>query len=161
MLTGRQKKALIDKIAVAHDGVALPEVVVQEARNPKHPLHQEFDWNDSSAAHKHRLDTARHLIASVEVELHIEDVVVSAISYVHDVRQGRRGQGYCSVDALAKRREDAAQTMAIELERIEALIKRARSIALGLGLGDYLETALANIVRAKLRIEGRKRKKAA
>lgn len=39
--------------------------VVDAARDPKSVLHKYFDWNDKSAAHKHRVDTARRLISSV------------------------------------------------------------------------------------------------
>ena len=157
MITAQEKKAAIDKIAKANGGIAEADVVVQEAKNPKHILHQCFDWDDSRAAHKHRLHEARQLIASVQVEIQIDDVMVSAISYVHDIRKGRGGQGYVSIDALAKRREDAQQTILLELERIEGCIKRARSIANGLALGEFLEVALANIVQAKIKIQRRKK----
>ena len=76
---------------------------------------------------------------------------------MHDVRKGRSAQGYVSIDALARRRADAQETMALELERIEAGIKRARSIANGLALGEFLEVALANIVQAKIKIQRRKK----
>lgn len=39
--------------------------IVDAARDPESVLHHFFDWDDESAAKKHRLDTARKLIASV------------------------------------------------------------------------------------------------
>lgn len=48
-------------------GKLTPSLVVQEASDPEHPLHDRFVWDDATAAHRYRLDQARHLIISVEV----------------------------------------------------------------------------------------------
>jgi hypothetical protein len=157
MITAQQKKAAIDAIAKANGGIVTPDAVIEAAKKESHVLHQCFIWDDQRAAYKQRLDTARDLISSVSVVIEVDDVTVSAISYVHDVRKGRSAQGYVSIDALARRRADAQETMALELERIEAGIKRARSIANGLALGEFLEAALANIVQAKIKIQRRKK----
>lgn len=39
-----------------------PDNVVEFARNPETALHSRFDWDDSSAAHQHRLWQARQVI---------------------------------------------------------------------------------------------------
>lgn len=44
------------------DGQLDPEVVVSEAVPEDSPLHKHFEWDDSKAAHQHRLDTATRLI---------------------------------------------------------------------------------------------------
>jgi hypothetical protein len=44
-----------------------PDTVVQAARDEKSPLHAAFEWDDSKAAHQHRLQTAGLLIRSVLV----------------------------------------------------------------------------------------------
>jgi len=44
-----------------------PGEVVELARHTRSPLHRFFDWNDASAAHKHRLWRARQLISHVRV----------------------------------------------------------------------------------------------
>jgi hypothetical protein len=157
MLTLEQKRLAIEEIEARH-GTASPNIVVKEAVNPKHVLHPLFDWNDKSAAHKHRLDTARNLIASVRIVVEIDDHVTKAIAYVHDPAAGRN-QGYASIASLAKRREDAQQAVLVELEGIIARIERARSVATGLNLEEYFEAMLRNATTAKIRIS--KRKKAA
>lgn len=43
-------------------GLLTPEVVVQEAMDPNHPLHHRFEWDDSAAAHKYRLSQASELL---------------------------------------------------------------------------------------------------
>lgn len=44
-----------------------PELVLEDARQKKSPLHQFFEWDDDVAAEKYRLDQAGHLIRSVQV----------------------------------------------------------------------------------------------
>jgi hypothetical protein len=160
MLTMMQKKAAIDRIAAANGDGPLPEAVVREARNPKHPLHECFDWNDEKAAHEHRLDQARALISSIQVLVEYEDILVPTTCYVHDVRKGRQGQGYCSVDALSRRRQDAIQTLELELERIIGVVERTRGIAGSLGLGSLFEGMLQSAITAKLRVQKKGRKAA-
>jgi hypothetical protein len=157
MITMQEKAAALAKIAAIHDGVITPDDVVAEAKNPKHVLHPIFEWDDRIAAHERRLDVARHLIASIEVIIETEDVTISAISYVRDVRKRRGEQGYTSVDALSRRREDAQATIMIELERIVGGVERARLVAGSLGLASYFEEILTQALAARMRIQRRKK----
>lgn len=153
MITMKQRAAALEAIAKANGGVLTPDAVVQAASNPKHVLHGDFDWDDAVAAHKQRLNTARQLITSIRVVIEIEEVPISAISYVRDCRQGRKSQGYINVDALAKRKEDARATVMLELERIIGVIERSRSIAASLGLSAQFEIMLKEALSAKMRIQ--------
>jgi hypothetical protein len=47
------------------DGHLTPEAVLEDARSPRSPLHQFFEWDDSKAAEQHRLATARTLTRAV------------------------------------------------------------------------------------------------
>ena len=60
-------KQELEKLANKHGGILKPEVVVAAARSEKSPLHDCFDWDDSSAAEKYRLWQARQLIVYVDV----------------------------------------------------------------------------------------------
>lgn len=51
----------------ARHGELKPEIVVSEAENPDHPLHDRFTWEDGEAAHYWRLHEAQHLIRQVKV----------------------------------------------------------------------------------------------
>lgn len=55
----------LKRIAEKHGGILKPEVVVQEARSKKSPLHSRFCWDDSKAAHEYRIWQARQLIRVV------------------------------------------------------------------------------------------------
>jgi len=56
------------------------ETVVKAARNAKSPLHGEFVWDDTKAAHRYRLVQARTLVRSVKV---IKEGRVPTSHYVH------------------------------------------------------------------------------
>ena len=57
----------LEKIRQENNGVLKPIHVVEAAEDRNHLLHPIFDWNDESAAKKHRLQQARTLINSIEV----------------------------------------------------------------------------------------------
>lgn len=44
------------------DGEVSPESILESARSPKSPLHQYFEWDDSLAAERYRLEQARQMI---------------------------------------------------------------------------------------------------
>jgi len=46
----------------AKRGTLTAEVVVDEARDPTHPLHHRFEWDDTEAAHRWRLHQAQQLL---------------------------------------------------------------------------------------------------
>lgn len=51
----------------AKHGDLTPEILVQVAKSPKHPLHSRFTWDDTEAAKKWRLEEGAHLIRSVRI----------------------------------------------------------------------------------------------
>lgn len=44
-----------------------PAEVVAKAKPKRSPLHPFFEWDDTTAAHKHRLAQARSMVASVQI----------------------------------------------------------------------------------------------
>ena len=56
-------EALRNKIG----GQLAPIAVIDDARSTESPLHKFFEWDDTKAAHQHRLWQAQHLIASIKV----------------------------------------------------------------------------------------------
>lgn len=48
-------------------GDLTPEIVVDEASDPDHELHECFEWDEPAAAHEYRLVQAERLIRSVKV----------------------------------------------------------------------------------------------
>lgn len=82
-------------------GILNPKDVVDEARNPKSPLHSCFEWNDSKAAERYRLEQARELIMKVTVirpDNYGQAVTVRAYQSLPGDRTN--GGGYRHVDAV-------------------------------------------------------------
>lgn len=65
-------------------GELTPEDVVADAKHDNSPLHSFFEWDDTAAAHKHRLAQARGLIRAV-VAVYVSDdkPAVRQKAYVH------------------------------------------------------------------------------
>lgn len=61
--------SLRDQLQTIYDqhGKLTPEIVLDEARDPEHPLHNRFEWRDDVAAEKWRREQARELIVSLKV----------------------------------------------------------------------------------------------
>lgn len=85
----------LSKLASDGDGHLEPSAVVSAAQDPDSALHPHFEWDDTKAAHAHRLDQARDLIRVIRIDegersppafVSISDV--SGVSYrpVADVR---------------------------------------------------------------------------
>lgn len=62
MKTDNPIVAELQRIASENGGILQPVSVVDAARAPESPLHSQFQWDDSVAAHQHRLFQARQLI---------------------------------------------------------------------------------------------------
>lgn len=61
--------SLQDSIQELYDehGYITPRIVLDTARDPEHPLHRYFDWNDATAAETARLSRARQLISRCKI----------------------------------------------------------------------------------------------
>jgi len=60
---------VIEKVAKKHPEGLKPQYLVEEARNPRCPLHEEFTWDDSEAAELYRVQQAKYIIRSLVVTI--------------------------------------------------------------------------------------------
>lgn len=88
-----------------------PAVIVDDAKNPRSPLHKHFEWNDAAAASKHRLWEARRMLNCIRVVIDKgngrETVTVPAFVNIvveefdpddaEHARPTARSQGYATV----------------------------------------------------------------
>jgi hypothetical protein len=58
---------------LSKSGATTAKDVVEEAKDKRSPLHEAFDWNDKTAAHEHRLATARLMLRSIRIIVEIEN----------------------------------------------------------------------------------------
>lgn len=59
--------AELERLTDEGGGRLVVETVIEAAREPASPLHAGFEWDDTKAAHEHRLAQARRLIRAVQV----------------------------------------------------------------------------------------------
>lgn len=83
----KELKALMDK-----DSRLSPKKVLDYAQDPGTALHKCFEWDDSKAAEKYRMDQARHLIRRVRV-LVIQPPDIRIHARVFHSLPGDRGKG--------------------------------------------------------------------
>lgn len=140
------------EIAAAHGGVLTPEDTVAAAADPAHILHPRFEWDDTEAAHRYRLDQARALIRAVRVEISTTHHRLFAPIFVRDPAMAAATQGYRSVAAIRSVSEDAQDVMARELGMAAAAIQRAMAVAAALGLMDDLGEVLSRLEAVRRKI---------
>lgn len=105
--------------------VLLPADVVKVARDPKHPLHKRFDWDDTKAAHKWRLRQARDLIASVEITWETSPGRIVTVQAYHHIRE--EGTGYYPAETIVQH-ETMRQALVREMEEdLRIMAKRLRA----------------------------------
>lgn len=92
--------AELEQLAGAAEGGLLkPEQVVSFARaNPQSALHSHFEWNDSEAAEKYRLDQARTIIRAQVTVSRVAAVRCRAFVSVPSDRES--GGGYRRTDTV-------------------------------------------------------------
>ena len=77
--TERKKKKMVtrDILQRVYDthGMITPALVVRDATDPGHPLHDRFEWDDSKAGPRYRELQAAQLIRSVKLALPDEPLV--------------------------------------------------------------------------------------
>lgn len=139
--------------ALARDGFIEPAHVVEAARDPESPLHDEFIWNVNEAAQQHWLDTARSLIRVVRVEVKDEPARSLAPYYVVDPLRPPKSQRYIQLDKAARDRELSGRVLSDEIDRIVAAIRRAQAVAGALGLSEELASLLDNVDMLRTRAE--------
>ena len=98
-----------------------PETVVEAARNPRSPLHSQFEWDDGAAGESYRLQQARALIKRVRV-----DVVRADQTVIHApvfVRAPSGGEGYALTQSVAVSAPDRRQVVLMALAQCRSILR--------------------------------------
>lgn len=82
-------------------GKLTPALVVQTARDPDHPLHSRFEWDDSVAAEKYRLTQGGELIRSIKLSYRDNRGDYKDIRQYHSFRSSEGGHSYEPVEKVA------------------------------------------------------------
>lgn len=119
----------IESIRLASGGVVSPSEIVDAARDESLEIHKAFDWDDESAARKHRIQTARGLTQSLRVT--VLDVTIESVeeplpkrlfASVRDYSQDKRG--YVTIDEIFARQDWSAQVLRRARADLESWMSR-------------------------------------
>lgn len=127
-------------------GQLTEKTVVEDARSPDSPLHGFFEWDDTRAAEAHRLSQARLLIRRVRIEVNVREVPLSINRYVRDPEPAGEGGGYRNIINLRSEADIAREVVVSEMNRLVNAVKRAKQVAMVLGVSDDL-SRIEEIVR--------------
>jgi hypothetical protein len=72
-------KAILEQISQEHGSLSA-ELIVEQASDPNHPLHDKFEWDDDIAARLFRLEQASQMIRSVHINVQRGDDTGKTIS---------------------------------------------------------------------------------
>ena len=133
-VTNKNIIAELRALSRAHGGILEPDVVVSAARNPKSAMHNSFDWDDTEAAQKWRIEQARKLLR-VTVE-YVGGKEGNPIRVFYSLTTDRRGDetGYRTTIDIMNDKELYAQLLDDALAELESFrvkyahIKELRAI---------------------------------
>lgn len=129
----------LDQIIRLNNGRITPDAVIEDARSKKSPLHDQFEWDDSKAAHQYRLEQAREIIRSVKMEIVTSERIVSTVRYIRDPSATGKEQGYVEVSKIRDERSIASDALRSECGRLSAMVERVEGLASALGLHKEFE----------------------
>lgn len=154
----KQAEAILQGIYDAN-GILTSKLVVDEARDPKNPLHDRFEWDDGIAGEAFRMDQARTLIRSFRVVVRTEVARVQCHAYVRAPQAERKEQGYKHIKDIQLDEDDRLQIIESEILRAVSILSRVREISLTLGMDLGIERYIDELGR--LSVEVTERRKAA
>lgn len=134
----------IERISQQNPEGLTPEAVVADARNPKSPLHKEFEWDDSIAGQKFRLHQARELIKRVRVHVQTTTREIRVAAYVRDPALDPTVQGYVAVTRLRDDDARARDAVRYSAQRAAAHLQHTRDLAVAVGLEGELDRILSS-----------------
>lgn len=105
----------------AEKGVLTPADVLEAASDKDSPMHNAFEWDDTEAARRFRLQQARKLIVSIRV---INSPVQARVPAYVSVRDPEKGRSYVpTVEALTN--EDIKARVLMEISQfVESMQRR-------------------------------------
>lgn len=101
-------------------GAVTPDAVVKEASKKSSPIHDWFEWDDTEAAKKYRLEQARELIRSVHVTIVGNDEGHTVRAFVHMGRD----VGYEDIHTVLSVRDKREEMLARALRELEAFRRK-------------------------------------
>lgn len=120
----------LERVAAQNRGLLLPEQVVEAARPQRSVLHSRFTWDNTEAAHQHRLWQARQLISiCVEVLPGSKEESPVFVSLSPDRHTGQGYRALVSVMSKQEEREQLLRDALSDMNRFQQRYRQLRELA--------------------------------
>lgn len=136
-------------------GRLTPDNTIEEARNPKSPLHGEFTWDLQAAAMMTWRSQARALISHFEIAVVVHQKEYRIQEFVETPGKVGREQGYVAFTRLKDKKQLAREFFDRELSIAASYVAKTKDYAQVLGLDRRVERVVDDI--ASLRKDAQKR----
>ena len=104
------------------------EKFLDESRASSSPTHDMFEWNDGIAAEKYRLEQARHIINSIELQI-VSDEDIAKPAFVNvEVKGTARTALYKNVECAFNNEEYKRNVLINALNELRAFERKYRSL---------------------------------
>jgi hypothetical protein len=154
-MTGEKREQIRQRLAdleKANRGRLTPAAVVDDARQPSSPLHDQFEWDKGKAAYAHWIDQARTLITSVYYVHKTEQTTVKAVFYHRDPNAAGNEAGYVSIPTLRSDEEAARAALVDAFRAVGDMLRRAQQLAIVLEMDGEVAALLNGVVELRQRI---------
>jgi hypothetical protein len=128
-----------------------PDNVIEAARDPKSPLHEEFTWDLKQAALMTWRSQARALISQFHITITVHRKVYTIQEFVEAPGKAEREQGYVAFTRIKDKKELAREFLDRELGIAETYVTKAADYARALGLEKRVAKVIQEI--AAVRVE--------
>jgi hypothetical protein len=92
-----------------------PEQIVEKAKDERTELHRCFDWNDTTAAHKYRLQQARQIVCHLAIQNKPEQSDRPEVRALFKPHLWWRLQGYRHVAAVQEEQAEVCGAPCLQL----------------------------------------------
>ena len=128
-LPNSKRQALIEtelgKLRDKH-GEVTPAIIVAAAKRPSHPLHEMFEWDDTVAAERWRLNQAHHLlmaskfVATIKESRGTPPKVVESHHIVRNLISSFPGEGFKARDVVLSKKDQRAAVVEQKREQLRS-----------------------------------------
>ena len=118
----------IEEIRQKNNGIVTPEAIVEDAKDPESPLHDEFEWDVEKAAYRHWKARARSMTNHiVVVRIQSEDAEEGKPAFISvEVTQYQRG--YVTLDQVVSNQDWREYAIEACFRMLKGLQKRFEAL---------------------------------
>lgn len=104
------------------DGGVTPEMLLKASRAKRSPLHNQFEWDDSSAGKRFRLYQARQLLGSITIQ--VEDGRTREFQNIIVETKQAKTRKYYQLDQILSNEDLKKRVLTQVIKQLKTMVKR-------------------------------------